>query len=627
MRSTTAGILGATVTLFAIGAVTPAGAGVPPVAHECATATQRCDGRVEVPLDWTDPGSARISVSFAWLPRRDRSRPAEGTVLAIPGGPTAALPMTELYRQALGSVLDRQNMLIVDPRGLGESTPLLCPTGDLGRPDSIAECARHVGSRARYFTSDQAVADFDAVRQALGVRVVSVYGSSYGTVWGHAYATRFPDRTRAVLLDGVMRVGADGYVRSPLGRPVHPDLGNLDVVCRPSRSCRALPGVPQQTWADLVTHLRKHPDPAVPLLSLLRLPQQAVEPAVGRELTAAAAAYLAGDPAPLRRLARTFTGGAVTGQPQTAPDPTVAGYLAYVCGDAVYPYDRTATPEERRQQLDAVYAEQKPFAPFSTDEVLNATHGNETQWCLNWPTPRQSPPVPAQPRYPAVPMLAIGGELDVATPATNAVDIARRFPLGRSLVNRFGGHTPTLGAVAGFTGPYWDCATETMRSFLRAPDRFRQRNGCTAENYRAVGSFPVTSESLPRVPVGGLAGPERALVTAAVATAVDALARRNPNGAATSRLTEEPGLRGGTLQFPGPGTVTLDGVRFVADAAVSGRLTVTTSHRARAELVVADPSGRRRAIGLEWAPFRTADVTAVTGTLDGSRPFHLRYPT
>lgn len=613
-----------TAAVLAIGAANPIEpAATPAPTHECATATQRCDGSIEVPVDWTDPASARITVSFAWLPRRDRSRPAEGTVLTIHGGPTAALPMAEIYARALGPVLDRQNMLIVDPRGFGGSTPLLCPTVDLDRPDSIAECAERVGSRARHFTSDQAVADLDAVRDALGVRSVSVYGSSYGTVWGHAYATRFPHRTRSVLLDSVVRIGADGYVRWPLGRPAHPDLGNLDVVCRPSRPCQALPDRPRQAWADLVTRLRDRPDPAVPLPALLRLPQQTVEPAVGRELTAAATVYLAGDPLPLRRLARTFAGA---GEQRTGPDPTVAGYLAYLCGDAAYPYERAATPDERRRQLDAVYAQRRPFAPFTAAEVLAATGGDQHEWCLHWPTPRPIPPVPPGSRYPAAPMLAVGGELDVATPASNAVDLARRFPAGRSLVHRFGGHTAALGAVAGLTGPYWTCASETVRSFLLAPERFRQRAGCTAENYLAVGDFPVTSEDLPDVTAPWLAARERTLVVAAVATAVDALARRNPNGAATSGLPGEPGLRGGTLRFPAPGVVTLLETRFVADTAVSGRVIVSAADRAVAELVVTVGSGRH-AVRLEWTACRPAEATVVTGALDGSRPFHLRYPS
>ena len=59
--------------------------------HPCAAATSRCDGEIEVPLDWANPRSERITVAFAWVPRKDGSRPAAGTILANPGGPLPAL--------------------------------------------------------------------------------------------------------------------------------------------------------------------------------------------------------------------------------------------------------------------------------------------------------------------------------------------------------------------------------------------------------------------------------------------------------------------------------------------------------------------------------------------------------
>lgn len=576
--------------------------------HECARATQRCEGQIEVPLDWANPGSEPISVSFAWFPRRDRSRPASGTVLTIHGGPAAALPTADVYRDTLGPVLDSQNMLIIDPRGLGRSTPLLCPAVDLDNPQSVAACARALGPRVQYFTTDQAVADFDAVRRALGVESVSVYGSSYGTVWGHAYATRFPRETRAVLMDSVVRIGPNGYVRPALGRPVRPDLENLDVVCERSHSCQSLPSEPERTWAELVRRLRAQPDAAVPMASLLQLPQAVVEPPVGREINAAASAYLAGDPLPLRRLVGTFAG-----PPPTAgiagPDPTAAGYLAYVCADAAFPYDREASPQQRQQQLDTVYQRHRPFRPFTTEEVLGATGGDEHQWCVNWPTPRQSPPVPPRVRYPAIPMLAIGGELDRSTTADDAVDLARRFPRGHSVVLGFGGHTAAIGASAGFAGsPYWTCAREVVRSFLADPDqgwrKGRWHRGCTAENYRAVGSFPLTADDVPRAIIFGMAADERTLISAAFATAVDSLARRNPNGAATSQLTQAPGLRGGVSRFPDRATVTLDRVRLVSDVEVSGWVTLDDKDRARAVLTVSAADGRLRKLKMPGRPSR-----------------------
>lgn len=46
--------------------------------HPCATATERCDGEIPVPLDWSDPDSEEITVAFAWVPRGDTTRPATG---------------------------------------------------------------------------------------------------------------------------------------------------------------------------------------------------------------------------------------------------------------------------------------------------------------------------------------------------------------------------------------------------------------------------------------------------------------------------------------------------------------------------------------------------------------------
>src|SRR5690606_11134827 len=37
--------------------------------HPCASAVERCEGELRVPLDWDDPGSEEITVAFVWLPR------------------------------------------------------------------------------------------------------------------------------------------------------------------------------------------------------------------------------------------------------------------------------------------------------------------------------------------------------------------------------------------------------------------------------------------------------------------------------------------------------------------------------------------------------------------------------
>lgn len=81
------------------------GAPTPPAElHECATATTRCDGTIEVPLDWENPSSEGISVAFTFIPAKD----ADGTVAANRGGPQPALPEIPAIQQVLGPVLDQK---------------------------------------------------------------------------------------------------------------------------------------------------------------------------------------------------------------------------------------------------------------------------------------------------------------------------------------------------------------------------------------------------------------------------------------------------------------------------------------------------------------------------------------
>jgi len=48
------------------------------------------------------------------------------------------------------------------------------------------------------------VQDMDVVRAALGENQISYLGFSYGTELGAAYSERYPDRVRAMVLDGAV---------------------------------------------------------------------------------------------------------------------------------------------------------------------------------------------------------------------------------------------------------------------------------------------------------------------------------------------------------------------------------------------------------------------------------------
>ncbi|MEW9529955.1 alpha/beta fold hydrolase [Microbispora sp. NPDC049125] len=564
--------------------------------HECAKAVTRCEGTLSVPLDWGGPSSERITVAFTWLPAKD----AAGTILANPGGPGSALPALPTVVNALGPVLDRRNLLVVEPRGFGASAPLLCPGLDLNAPDTVGACAARLGPRVRYFTTDQAVADMNAVREALGVPKVTFYGNSYGTLFAQAYATRHPGGTEALFLDSTVTTTPEGYATWP----TRTRLDLLGLVCAPSRQCRELPGTPGGTWSRLVERLRAHPDPKAPLISLSAMGQSLFQPVFGREANAAATAYLRGDAAPLHRLVSAV--GASPTPPMRGAE--WAGFLAYRCGDSALPYDRQASPAERRRQLDRYYAEKRPMRPFTIADVGGKT---PLDLCVNWPTPRHSPPVPDGAEYPPVPVLAVGGDFDTGTPAEVARAV-RRFPDGTFARVRFGGHSLAWGEL-----PVNRCVRSAMRSFLADPHGPVPAVDCGAENYRAVGAFPRSVKDVRPISAPGLSEEERRLVAAAFATVQDASARRNPYSVVHSLLKTEPGLRGGVIRFDDDaGTIALEDVRFVGDLTAGGRIRLTPDGEAAAELVVTGAAGAHR-LTLSWSAFQASERPPVSGSFDG----------
>ncbi|WP_031158061.1 alpha/beta fold hydrolase [Streptosporangium roseum] len=570
----------------------------------CAHATERCDATLETPLDPANAAGEKISISYAWVPARDRTRPPVGTVLVLPGGPAPSLWAVDSTKAWLGPALEHQNLLMLDQRGWGGSSPLACPGLDVAEPATVRQCA----DRARFFNTAHATRDIEALRAALGVPKLTVYGYSWGTLLAQAYAARHPNRIRAVLLDSVLSIDSRGYADMSFAPTARRGVTNLAAVCLPSAQCRRLPGQPAEHWTALIKQLRSRPDPQVSVHDLARLTGNLADPAIGREANAAADAFLRGDVAPLRRLVARF--------PNPGAMPSTPAQLAYVCADSALPYDRAAGLERRREQL-ARYRSQQPPRPYTAAEAFGAA-GEAADWCLTWPTPNPTPPVPAKPAYPWVPALAIGGQFDTSTPPDNAILAARRFG-GTAVAVPFGAH---IGASVGQSG-YHLCLQTTVRSFVTHLGVPAGAGRCSAENYRATGRFPRTTSELPQARVHGLDHGERQLLAAAFATVDDALAARNPNAAMPPGDATAPGLRGGRIDYR-TGVTRLVADRFVPDVSVTGEIRTDNAMRATAIVEITHAGSTAKAI-INWTPFQATGRPTANGTLDGTA-FHGTIP-
>src|SRR5207248_7328015 len=85
------------------------------------------------------------------------------------------------------------------PVGPDEEAALLRSYADLGR-----RCGERDAAILPHLSTFNVAQDLDRLRQAVGDQRLSYWGVSYGTYLGAAYANLFPDRIRAIVLDGVI---------------------------------------------------------------------------------------------------------------------------------------------------------------------------------------------------------------------------------------------------------------------------------------------------------------------------------------------------------------------------------------------------------------------------------------
>ncbi|MEU3354389.1 alpha/beta fold hydrolase [Streptomyces sp. NPDC037389] len=194
--------------------------------RELEAAGARC-AQLAVPLDHTRPGGRTLTVALARIPAADTAHRV-GALVVNEGGPgDPVIDFLPARRAALGTTGARFDLVGVDPRFTGRSTPLDCgwDTGSYFRSaghdragfrrtaaleqDLARRCRARAGARDLLpFASTRDVArDLDLVRAALGEQRLSYLGISYGTYLGEVYTAMFPGRTDRMVLDGVHEPG------------------------------------------------------------------------------------------------------------------------------------------------------------------------------------------------------------------------------------------------------------------------------------------------------------------------------------------------------------------------------------------------------------------------------------
>jgi pimeloyl-ACP methyl ester carboxylesterase len=183
----------------------------------------------------------------------------QGIIFVNPGGPgDSGVDFVFRAKSLFAPLRQRFDIVSFDPRGTARSQPADCtielpapPTDDaLEARAAFADevgaryaraCSAQHGALATQIGTKNVARDIDVFRASLGERELNYLGFSYGTILGASYATLFPHRVRAMVLDGnvtptwfaddLLEFDAEGSAGAELA------LRRLDQLCRAAADC------------------------------------------------------------------------------------------------------------------------------------------------------------------------------------------------------------------------------------------------------------------------------------------------------------------------------------------------------------------------------------------------------
>ncbi|MEU6713981.1 alpha/beta hydrolase [Nonomuraea sp. NPDC046802] len=442
---------------------------VPGAGLECAT--------LDVPLDYRNPGGRTIEIAISRLASTepDKRRGVLLTNTGGPGGEGLAYPAVLRSMGLPQSVLDSYDVIGIDPRGVGHSTPVTCDLKPEQQTSNIPEYALNaadVAARAKivagiaeqcgssktapmlpYITTANTARDMDRIREALGESKVSYFGRSYGTYLGSVYTTLFPHRSDRFMLDSATGPGGwDATFSRMFGRGVEdrfPDFAKF-VAEHPEYGLGRTPAQVKEKYFELAARLDATPRP------------DGFNGKLFRHITFAELYYDARMPW-LAKVWRALD----TGEPfPDSPDDPIdldnylSSQLHVICNDSDWP--ESVRTYQRNVEIDRIRY-----------PMFGAAGATITP-CAFWPSEPVEPPVKITDRGPSN-VLILQNLRDPATPLAGARKLREAFgDRARMVTADQGGHLAYL---------FLDnrCANDAATKFLVTGQRPRHDVACAAE--------------------------------------------------------------------------------------------------------------------------------------------------
>ena len=394
---------------------------------------------LEVPEDRANPQGRKIALNIAWLAPEKETSLQPDPVFFLAGGPGQAAVAT--YPQvdpAFREVRKQRNVILVDQRGTGESNLLACEGGadEETSPDAMtaaaAKCAATLSQKAdlRFYTTTDAVADLEAVRQAIGAAQINLVGVSYGTRVAQQYAMRHPQQTRSIVLDSV--VPNSQQLGNIFARNLDDALAKQFAQCTRTPSCKDALGDPRAELDALLAKLRAQP------VSVTYRDAATGEQKQG-ELNADLVAGL------VRMYAYMPAAGALL--PKLIHEAGQGRYENLMALAQMLQSDMSESMA-MGMQLSVVCSEDADslVADAGDEHTVLGSRMAEglAAMCAAWPKGK-APADFHQPLATQVPALVLEGEFDPVTPPRYGEEVVKHLPNGRLFVLRGQGHN-VIGA-------------------------------------------------------------------------------------------------------------------------------------------------------------------------------------
>jgi pimeloyl-ACP methyl ester carboxylesterase len=428
-------------------------------------------GTTDVPVSYDDPAGGTVQLFLVKATLAGQTNRI-GSLLVNPGGPgqSASDAAIQSALTLPTDVLARFDVVGLDPRGVGLSTPVECISDQqkdelfaadprttdaaaldtaFGRVDAVAEgCADEYQEALGAFDTVDAARDMDLVRQSLGDRQLTYLGYSYGTTLGSTYAELFPDEVRALVLDGAVDPRADQQQSAEAQAQAFESAYDAFAAnCTGLIGGCPVGGDPRAFLNDLLAAAASAPIPssrpgetrqATPGLVLNGVRSALYQPSAWPQLAQSLATARNGDAAGILTLADTYTGRNDDGTYSNVVDAN----LAVSCADT----EQALT----RAQVGGLVADWNATYPlFGADAALSL------YTCSAWDAPRT--PLPARDAAGSAPILVVGTQGDPVTPLPGAVDLAEDLTSGVLLTWQGNGHTAY---------PKTDCVTAAVDAYL-----------------------------------------------------------------------------------------------------------------------------------------------------------------